>query len=393
MSMSRGSMALVAGVAVMILAMCGGTVVLPLLMAGESQAQAAACGGLPGLPGALPSGPAIGAWSGAQVANAAAIVTTGKSMNVPPRGYVVALATAMQESKLLVLANDNPRYPLVAAHSLALPHQGTGHDNDSVGLFQQRPNPPEGQGSWGTVAELMQPAISARKFYTALLKVPGWDKMRLTDAAQAVQRSGFPEAYQQWEDDAEALAAQVLGLPDIGLIGGGPPQAPCGLDNLGPVPVGPGGWVQPVRARIMSPFGPRGGAFHAGADLGAGRDEPIRAATAGVVEVAVCQSSSGTCDRDGSPDVQGCGWYVDIRHAGNIVTRYCHMGHPPRVQVGQRVNAGDVIGFVGSSGNSSGVHLHFEVHLNVPAGAGNAGRANAVDPVAFMQQVGASIGK
>ena len=82
----------------------------------------------------------------------------------------------------------------------------------------------------------------------------------------------------------------------------------------------------------------------------------------------------------------GCGWYVDILHAGNVITRYCHMVSRPIVRVGQYVGAGEVIGLSGSSGNSSGPHLHFEVHLN-----GDSSNAGAVDPVPFMNQVGAPL--
>ncbi|WP_344348852.1 M23 family metallopeptidase [Catellatospora coxensis] len=95
-----------------------------------------------------------------------------------------------------------------------------------------------------------------------------------------------------------------------------------------------------------------------------------------------CNSSTGTCDHDGSLDQTGCGWYVDVRHAANlvyagarvtsVVTRYCHMIQRPQVAVGDPVAAGTVLGFVGSSGRPSGPHLHFQVHLNVPAGGAAA---------------------
>ena len=391
--MNRSTVSLGTAILVVVLAICCGTVGLPALFFAQQSAQAAACGTLP-----LPSigGPAPGGslaqWDGAQRANAVVIVATGAQLNLPPRGFVIALAVAMQESSLRVLANDNPAYPLVVAHSLALPHQGVGHDHDSVGLFQQRPSPPEGAGGWGTVAELMAPAVSARKFYASLQRVPDWQTLALTVVAQSVQRSAFPDAYQKWQPDAEALAAYALGLSNITDIGGGDPVAPCGADAFGPVIVGPGGWVQPVRAVIVSPFGMRGGRLHAGVDLGASRGTPIRSAASGVVDTAQCDPSTGTCDRDGSPDIRGCGWYVDIRHAGNTVTRYCHMVRQPEVRPGDQVQAGQVIGFVGTSGNSSGPHLHFEVHLNVPAGPFHAHNDNAVDPVPFMQQVGAPLG-
>jgi len=93
------------------------------------------------------------------------------------------------------------------------------------------------------------------------------------------------------------------------------------------------------------------------------------------------------CDRDGSLQVVGCGWWVEIRHADNVITRYCHMGSRPDVVVGQEVTAGQVIGQVGATGNVSGPHLHFEVHVN-----GDASYAGAVDPVTFMRQRGAPVG-
>ncbi|GIJ28282.1 hypothetical protein Vqi01_34440 [Micromonospora qiuiae] len=376
--MNRRSVALGVAVLAVVMLMCGGTVVLPLVMFGQAQAEAAACE-LPSLPGASPV-PGAGGWGSAETTHAATIVAVGRQRQVPPRGYVIALATAMQESTLRNLANAN------VPESLTLPHEGVGRDHDSVGLFQQRPG-------WGSVRERMTPTYAAGKFYEALLRVDGWQRMRLTDAAQAVQRSGYPEEYQKWEDDAEQLAALVLGLPSIDDIGGGAPTAPCGIDDLGPVPVGPGGWVQPIRASIVSGFGPRGGRLHAGVDLSQAdvRGDAIRAASTGVVEQVKCDWYT-TCDRDGNTSQRGCGWYVDIRHPGNIVTRYCHMIQRPEVSIGQQVTAGTVIGFVGNSGGSSGPHLHFEVHVNVPKGPHHANGSNAVDPVPFMRARGAPLG-
>ena len=60
------------------------------------------------------------------------------------------------------------------------------------------------------------------------------------------------------------------------------------------------------------------------------------------------------CYRDGGVQVRGCGWYVDILHAGGIITRYCHQVTQPRVSVGQQVAAGEIIGLTGSTGHSSG---------------------------------------
>jgi len=121
----------------------------------------------------------------AQMANAATVAAVGVRRKMPERGVVVALATALQESKL-----EN------------LP----GGDRDSIGLFQQRPS----QG-WGTAEQIRDPRYAASRFYAGLAKVRGWQDMRVTDAAQAVQRSAFPGAYEKWADEAEVLAAALLG--------------------------------------------------------------------------------------------------------------------------------------------------------------------------------------
>jgi murein DD-endopeptidase MepM/ murein hydrolase activator NlpD len=318
----------------------------------------------------------VDGFSTGQVANARAIVQAGQDMHVPPRGWVIAVATAMQESNLHNEANTGvPR-------SMNLPHEGAGRDHDSVGLFQQRPNPPDGQGSWGTVEELMTPATSARKFYAALLKVNGWATLPLTVAAQRVQRSAFPNAYAKHEAKAAALVGAVSGGADKAAVQPGQCAAPDEVTA--------GGWVRPVPGEVVSPFGPRGGKLHAGVDLDARKRTPIKAATAGTVIVARCDGSTAAvrpCDQDGSPSVPGCGWFVDLQHADGIITRYCHMIVRPIVAVGQEVAAGQQIGWSGTSGHSSGPHVHFEVHLH-----GDRSSHGAINPVPFMRDHGAPLG-
>ena len=154
---------------------------------------------LPGSASATPARPALPAGlDQAQTDNAAAIAVAARKRGLPRHAVVVALATAMQESNLHNLAN--PAVP----ESLAYPHQGVGADHDSVGLFQQRPS----QG-WGTVAELMDPEHSAGLFLDRLAKVPGWESLSVTAAAQAVQRSAYPGAYQRHQPVAEQLAAAL----------------------------------------------------------------------------------------------------------------------------------------------------------------------------------------
>ncbi len=328
----------------------------------------------------------VGNWNQVQVGNAAVILDQGRRQKVPARGWVIALATAMQESHIRNLANSNvPR-------SLLLPHDGVGHNLDSVGVFQQRPLPPDGAGGWGTVAELMSVRTAAAKFYAHLLKeVPNWQKLPLTEAAQAVQGSGTPTAYAKWEDDAKRLTAALLGLPNLASIGGEGPEAPCGTAALGDVPVSRHGWVAPMKEPLTSKFGMRWGRLHAGVDLSGPRGTPIRAAAAGKVIYAGCSPSTGNCDVDGSISTPGYGWHVEILHQGHVVTRYGHMARRPEVHVGQVVKAGQVIGFEGMSGNVTGPHLHFEIHTHVADG-GPVDNANAIDPEPFMRQRGVVLG-
>lgn len=304
--------------------------------------------------------PTIAGLNAQQVANAATVVAVGRKMNIPPHGWVVALATAAQESHFRNLAN--PRVPL----SMRLPHDGVGRDHDSVGMFQQRP-------SWGAPAQLLDPRYSSAKFYEKLMRIRGWERMRVTDAAQEVQGSAFPGAYQKWEVLATMLAVKLAGEA-FEKAGGLPQCASAGQ-------VSAAGWMVPAKGSVGSGFRTADRPGHDGVDLIAGRGSPIWAAASGTVMTVICNASIGTCDRDGGVHVKGCGWYVEITHGADLWTRYCHMGRRPSVEVGQRVAVGDLLGFVGSSGNSSGPHLHFEVHL----------ANDAIDPVAFMAGRGAPL--
>ena len=123
----------------------------------------------------------------AQAANATTIVRQAFSRRMGIRSAVIAVATAMQESRLL-----NIDYG----------------DENSLGLFQQRP----GFG-WGSPAQILDPAHSADAFLAALRQYqaadPGWAGQPLWATAQAVQRSGFPFAYAQWETQAANLVRQI----------------------------------------------------------------------------------------------------------------------------------------------------------------------------------------
>jgi murein DD-endopeptidase MepM/ murein hydrolase activator NlpD len=119
------------------------------------------------------------------------------------------------------------------------------------------------------------------------------------------------------------------------------------------------GFIWPVSAPITSPFGMRWGTLHPGIDLGASYGAAIRAA--------------------GSGTVVWCGWLsgygnlVMIDHHNGLATAY---GHQSRIAVAcnQEVSQGQVIGYVGSTGFSTGPHLHFEVRLN----------GTPVDPLGYL---------
>lgn len=121
-----------------------------------------------------------------QARNASLISAVSVRRGMPAHAATIGLATALQESKLYNL------------------HGG---DRDSLGLFQQRPS----QG-WGTQQQILDPVHATNSFYDALARVPGYDTMPVTVAAQRVQRSGYPSAYAVYESDARALASALTGF-------------------------------------------------------------------------------------------------------------------------------------------------------------------------------------
>jgi cell wall-associated NlpC family hydrolase len=135
--------------------------------------------------------------------NAALVIGVAKGMGLPPRAWMVALATAMQESTLRNLPYG---------------------DRDSLGLFQQRPS----QG-WGSPAQVTDPVYATTTFLDRLQKVPGWDQLPITVAAQTVQRSAFPDAYGRWEGLAAQLVAVLADVVDPTGCGIGAANLPEGI--------------------------------------------------------------------------------------------------------------------------------------------------------------------
>lgn len=274
-----------------------------------------------------------------QAGNAAKIIAVAKRLNVSTKGQVIAIATALQESSLRNLDHG---------------------DRDSLGLFQQRPS----QG-WGTSAEIRDVARSTEAFFgrakhttnRGLLDVKGWETLAVTVAAQRVQGSGYPEAYADQEAKSVAIVEAASG--ETGL---------CEDVSAG----GSGAWKAPLPAEGLvksSPFGMRvhpltGVArMHEGTDFAAPDGMSITAMHNGRV------SHAGVMD--------GYGNLVIIDHGGGVTTRYAHMSRID-VKSGQMVKAGQRIGTVGSTGASSGAHLHLEVRV----------REEAVDPLPWLKDKG-----
>lgn len=291
---------------------------------------------------------------GEQLANATTIIGVAKSAlktdSKARQAAIIALATAMQESSL-----RNIDYG----------------DRDSVGLFQQRPS-----AGWGTVEQIMNPAYSAGKFFKALVKIPGWDTMAVTEAAQKVQISAFPDAYAKWEAMARAtVASKFIDAPKVDIPaevgytapeGEGPDDKPSGSALC----IGAGlivnGTVGPpvVHYVISGGFGPRSApvpgasTWHKGVDLALygcentpPKREPIYAAAGGTVTRAGLWG--------------GYGYAVEIDHGNGFSTRYGHMmSDSLRVSTGDTVAVGQQIGDMGTTGMSSGCHLHFETLIN-----------------------------
>ncbi|MGR2751284.1 cell wall-binding repeat-containing protein [Agromyces arachidis] len=137
-------------------------------------------------------------------------------------------------------------------------------------------------------------------------------------------------------------------------------------------------WAKPAEGRITSDFGPRdpictsGGctsSFHGGTDIGTGCNAPIYAASSGTVSTAGWVGTYGN--------------FIKIAHASAIDTGYAHLVDGGiRVKVGQKVTVGQLIGYSGTTGASTGCHLHFEVYQS----------GTRIDPVPFMAARGVTLG-
>lgn len=308
-----------------------------------------------------------------QLTHAATVITTGAGIpGVGQPGVRVALTAGLTESRLRMLANTGA-YP----ESGSFPNDGDASDHDSLGIFQMRP-----QAGWGTVAELMNPVYQSRAFYggpdgpnypspRGLLDIPGWQQMDPGSAAQAVEVSAYPDRYRNWLPVADAILT-ALTTPADGGGGGasGPGPVPETSRIVFPLPEGTYTSTDSFGWRSDPFTGER--EFHSGSDLAAADGTPISAIADGRVTVAEFSA--------------GWGGLIIIEHTvggERVASYYAHMWQDGiYVTAGETVTAGQHIGDVGSSGRSTGAHLHIEIR---PGGQGQP----PVDAVEWLAQHGA----
>lgn len=298
-----------------------------------------------------------------QTGNAAVIIGIAKTIWASDeasqkQAAIVGIATAEQESGIRNLTHG---------------------DRDSLGMFQQR-------ASWGSAAQREDPNYSSAKFLTRLETVAGWQQMPVAVAAQTVQVSAFPDAYAKWEGLARATVATLwdsspaLPLPSTvtdpgqATSGGVPANNVC----IGGGLIVSGDAVNPLGTQkytIANGFGPRAAptegasTFHEGDDMAASCGTPIYAAMAGTVVHAGIYGTGGNV--------------VILDNGSGVQTYYMHQPDVNGivVHVGDTVKVGQLIGHIGSTGVSTGCHLHFGVTVNQAF----------VDPQPFMSKLGVII--
>lgn len=258
----------------------------------------------------------------------AAVRAFGPTAN-KPHAAVIALATARQESGIRNLDYG---------------------DRDSLGAFQQRPS----QG-WGTVEQIRNVSHATTTFLQHIVQIPGWQTMRVTDAAATVQRPAeqYRGLYERWVPLAKDLTKQLWPGAILALAAATNPQpcTPIVLTAAGTV-------VFPVPAAFIGSnqnnWGHSGGnwsSWHTGTDFSVPCGTPVLAATSGTISIDRSQSWAGP-------------WLVKVvTGPTSLTTWYAHM-QQVLVSPGQVVTAGQQIGKVGALGNATGCHLHFEIHLH-----------------------------
>ncbi|MBA3263469.1 MAG: peptidoglycan DD-metalloendopeptidase family protein [Thermoleophilaceae bacterium] len=178
-----------------------------------------------------------------------------------------------------------------------------------------------------------------------------------TRADRRVVLASVRGSRRQAQEDLRALEAEQVRVA-ARLRAAATAPAP-GAPQVAPIRPGSGQLIWPIDGSITSPFGPRWGRLHAGLDIGAPEGTPIRAAASGRVVLAGWQG--------------GYGNYTCIQHDASLSTCYAHQSRLGTTQ-GATVAQGEVMGYVGNTGNSFGAHLHFEVRVG----------GSPVDPLGYL---------
>jgi len=198
--------------------------------------------------------------------------------------------------------------------------------------------------------------VAARTYATGAVKARLLGTQGTLSGARATQQQALAavkDAEQRYIDEANSLEASSAAIE--AQIRAADPGTPGGTTTSPST----AGLIWPVAGPITSPFGMRWGKLHPGIDIGAGMGTPIHAAASGSVVYAGWMT--------------GYGNLTVIDHGGGIATAYGHQSKL-EVSVGAQVTQGQEIGLVGSTGFSTGPHLHFEVRVN----------GSPVDPMGYL---------
>jgi len=227
-----------------------------------------------------------------------------------------------------------------------------------------------------TIAGYKAGVEEARRIRAARIKREREEAARKA-AAEEARRRREEEKRRQEEEAANNSGGGNSGGGGSSGGGSGGGGSSGGGSGGGGGQVQPSGWVRPAHGWISSWFGTRGSicsngrctaSGHRGIDFASSCGSPIYAAAAGTVIFAGYSGDWGN--------------YIQVRHSDGTVTGYAHIisgGY--NVSYGQRVRAGQVIAYIGSTGASTGCHLHFEVYLG----------GVRVDPAPFLRARGVSV--
>ncbi|WP_417221239.1 M23 family metallopeptidase [Arthrobacter sp.] len=307
----------------------------------------------------------VAGFSGDQLVNAAHIMGAAADLKLPVAAQILGVQAAIGESTLKVI------------------DQGDAAGPDSRGLFQQRAN-----GAWGSYKDRMDPHTSATNFFKALQRVKGWQDLEPTEAIHRVQSNADPNHYTPFRAPAAAIVKALSGadLGDIDANGTCPDTAATVIGDLGS-----GQWTSPLPgATITSGFGgracPAGASCnvntteHKGVDLAGGTGTDVLAPTD--MKITVAEQGQGW--------KAGYGTYVIAQQVDKpgLVFEFHHMVHGSlKVSPGDTVAAGTPLGTVGTTGNSTGVHLHFQV-ASPGTPAGQPTFKHVIDPTPILKAKG-----